>query len=105
MTEETGQTAPAESAAPGPEDILVGMKPSMAYVMAAMTQFNAGRKEVRLKARGKAIVRCVDVAEIIRRRFLPNARCKDIRIGSEEVTSRAGRKVNISTMEIVLGTE
>ena len=42
------------------------LKPSLAYVLAAVTQFNSGRKEIKIKARGRAIYKAVDVAEIVR---------------------------------------
>ena len=62
----------------GPRDnvILVGQKPSMAYVLAVITQFNSGNQEVQIKARGKAISRAVDVAEIVRRKFVQDSRIK-----------------------------
>ncbi len=87
------------------EVVLVGHKPNMAYVMAAMTQFKAGRKEVFIKARGKSVSKCVDVAEIIRRKFLPGVKYKTINIGSEDVVSKTGQKLGVSTMEIVLAIE
>ncbi|HIE60054.1 MAG TPA: DNA-binding protein Alba, partial [Hydrogenothermaceae bacterium] len=52
--------------------VYIGNKPVMNYVLAVLTQFNSGAKEVAIKARGKAISRAVDVAEIIRKRFLPD---------------------------------
>ena len=52
--------------------VLIGNKPVMNYVLAVVTQFNAGNSEVIVKARGKAIVRAVDTAEIVIRQFLPN---------------------------------
>jgi len=83
--------------------VFVGQKPSMAYVLAVMTQFNAGNAEVRVKARGKSISRAVDVAEIIRRKFLENMRVKSIRIGTEEFEPEGGSsKVPVSTIELVL---
>jgi len=44
--------------------VFVGNKPVMNYVLAVVTQFNNGAKEVSIKARGKAISRAVDTAEI-----------------------------------------
>ncbi len=41
----------------------------MNYVLAVLTQFNSGATEVSIKARGRAISRAVDVAEIVRKRF------------------------------------
>jgi DNA-binding protein len=82
--------------------VFVGNKPPMNYVLAAMTQLNSGSNEVAIKARGRAISRAVDVAEIVRRRFVPDAQIKDIKIATEEVTNEEGNKINVSSMEIYL---
>ena len=50
--------------------VFVGNKPVMNYVLAVITQFNNGAEEVAIKARGKAISRAVDTAEIALNRFL-----------------------------------
>jgi len=50
--------------------VFVGNKPVMNYVLAVVTQFNNGAEEVTIKARGKAISRAVDTAEISLNRFL-----------------------------------
>jgi DNA-binding protein len=83
--------------------IFVGRKPSMAYVLGVITQFNEGKSEVYVKARGKAISRAVDVAEIVRRRFLSDVRVKSIDIGTEERELEDKTKINVSSIEIVLG--
>jgi len=63
------------------EDIVfVGNKPVMNYVLAVVTQFNSGAEDVRIMARGRAISRAVDVAEVSRSRFLPNVTVKGISI-------------------------
>jgi len=82
--------------------VFVGRKPSMAYVLAVITQFNNGNKEVLIKARGRAISRAVDVAEIVRRRFVSDAKVKSIEIGTEEKELEDKTKINVSTMTIVL---
>jgi DNA-binding protein len=82
--------------------VYVGQKPVMNYVLATLTQFNEGAEKVAIKARGKAISRAVDVAEIVRNRFLPNVDVESIKIDTEELDSEQGRKVNVSTIEIVL---
>lgn len=81
--------------------VFVGNKPVMNYVLAVLTQFNGGAKEVVVKARGRAISRAVDVAEIVRKRFLPDVDVKDIRISTEKVESEQG-DANVSAIEIVL---
>jgi DNA-binding protein len=83
--------------------IFVGRKPSMAYVLGVITQFNEGKKEVHIKARGKAISRAVDVAEIVRRRFVNDATIKSIDIGTEERELQDKTKINVSSIEIVIG--
>ena len=82
--------------------IFIGNKPPMNYVMAVISQLATGSKEVVLKARGRAISRAVDVAEIVRRRFEKDLKIKDIKISTEEVTSEEGRKINVSSIEIYL---
>jgi DNA-binding protein len=80
--------------------IFIGKKPLMSYALAALLQFNAGNDEVTLKARGRAISKAVDVAEIIKRRlFADKAKVKDIRIGTEVLGDDMR---NVSIIEIVL---
>ena len=81
--------------------VYVGNKPVMNYVLAVLTQFNNGINEVAIKARGRAISRAVDVAEIVRKRFLPDVDVKDIKISTEKVESEQG-EANVSAIEIIL---
>ncbi len=85
--------------------IFVGNKPPMSYVLAVVTQFNGGSDEVVIKARGRAISRAVDTAEITRNRFITNAKIKDIKIGTENITNEEGRSSNVSSIEILLTTK
>jgi len=73
--------------------------------LAAITQLNSGAKQVAIKARGRAISRAVDVAEIVRRRFVTDAEIKDVKIYTEELTNDEGNKVNVSCIEIYLARE
>jgi len=84
--------------------VLIGRKPVMNYVLACITLFHGGAKEVSVKARGKSISRAVDVVEVVRRRFLPDVKVKKIGIGTEHVASReeGGTSTNVSTIEITL---
>jgi DNA-binding protein len=82
--------------------IYVGKKPSMAYVLGVITQFSDGKSEVFVKARGKAISRAVDVAEIVRRRFANDVKVKSIDIGTEERELPDKSKINVSTVSICL---
>ena len=85
--------------------IFVGNKPPMSYVLAVVTVFNSGSDEVIIKARGRAISRAVDAAEITRNRFVTNAKVKDIKIATESITNEEGRTSNVSSMEITLTTK
>ena len=86
--------------------IFVGNKPPMSYVLAVVTQFNmSGSDEVIIKARGRAISRAVDTAEIVRNRFVKDADVKDIKISTESMTNEEGRTSNVSSIEICLTTK
>jgi DNA-binding protein len=80
--------------------IRVGNKPLMNYVLAVVTQFTEGGKEVIVKARGRAISRAVDVVEVTRNRFLLNVQVVGIKICTEELRNEEGEKANVSSMEI-----
>jgi len=85
--------------------VFIGNKPFMNYVTGVVMQFTTkGSKEVIVKARGKFISRAVDVAEVATKKFLEehNVEVKDIKINSEEFENKEGKKVNVSTMDIVL---
>jgi nucleoid protein Alba len=84
--------------------VFVGNKPVMNYVLAVVTQFNNGADEVAIKARGKAISRAVDTAEIALNRFLDNVSKKQI-ITSTEVIDTDSGKTNVSSIEIVLSQQ
>jgi len=87
--------------------VLIGKKPIMNYVLACITFFHGGAKEVSIKARGRSISRAIDVAEVVRHRFLPDVKIKNVGIGTdkflpidrEEVNQGA---TNVSTIEITL---
>jgi len=83
--------------------VLVGKKPVMNYVLAVLTLLNQGVNEVVVKARGRAISKAVDTVEIVRNRFLPGKiEVKDIKIGSQTITSPDGRQTRVSSIEIVI---
>lgn len=84
--------------------VLIGRKPVMNYILACITLFHGGAKEINVKARGKAISRAVDVVEIVRRRFLPDVKIENIDIGTEQLqrTEQGGTLMNVSTIEIML---
>jgi len=101
MTEETKKKTIEEK---NNDDVVyVGKKPPMSYVLAVVTQFNSnGSDRVILKARGRAISTAVDTAEIVRNRFVKDAKLKDIKISTESVTNEEGRDSNVSSIEITL---
>ena len=86
----------------GEEIVYVGNKEVMNYVLAVVTQMNEGSDQVTLKARGNAISRAVDAAEIVRNRFLPELNINDIETGTEEIEDEDGSS-NVSTISIELG--
>lgn len=84
------------------ENVYIGQKPLMSYVMATLATLNSD-SEVKILARGKAISKAVDVAEVVRKRFMTSAKIKGIFIGTETVSGKEeGEKRNISTIEIEL---
>ena len=103
MAEKTTKKSKTEEEKADDNTIFVGQKPPMSYVLAVITQFNGnGSNGVVLKARGRAISTAVDTAEIVRNRFMKDAKLKDIKIGTESVTNEEGRETNVSSIEISL---
>lgn len=83
--------------------IFVGKKPVMTYVTATLVQLaNEGESNVvTLKARGKSIVKAVDVAQIVEKRMgSMGYKINDVRIGNETMESQDGKTRNVSTIEI-----
>ena len=89
---------------PETNTVLIGRKPVMNYVLACITVFHSGAKEVSIRARGKAISRAIDVAEVIRRRFLPDVKVASIGIGTDQISHQeeGNELTNVSTIEIIL---
>jgi DNA-binding protein len=85
--------------------VFVGRKPLMSYVLATVIQLKSDAKEVVIKARGKAISRAVDVAEIVRNRFVSTTKISDIKIGTEVLSTNEGGTTNVSSIEIFLINE
>jgi DNA-binding protein Alba len=83
--------------------IYIGQKPPMRYVTAVITAFSRGDIEsVTLKARGRAISRAVDVAEITRNRFMEQLSSPIIEIDTEQMPNDDGGTRGVSTMAITL---
>jgi len=103
MTKKITKNKTAEERKTNENIIFVGRKPPMSYVLAVVTQFNGnGSKDVIIKARGRSISTAVDTAEIVRNRFVQNAKVKNIKIDTENLTNEEGRNSNVSSIEISL---
>lgn len=82
--------------------IYIGKKPTMNYVLAVVTQLNKEEStEVTIKARGRSISRAVDVAEIVKRRFVDGLK-QSVSTDTELVTNEEGKETNVSAIEIRL---
>jgi archaea-specific DNA-binding protein len=106
-TEPPSEDAPAMTVMSerGPSNhIYVGKKPVMSYAMSALIQLSQAG-EVIIKARGMAISRAVDVAEIVTRRLGNGTfNVKNINISTEQVKStETGEMRNVSSIEILVG--
>ena len=85
--------------------IFIGIKPFMNYVTGVVMQFkNKGQSEVIVSARGKFISKAVDVVEVARRTFLKeeDIKIKDIKIASEQFENKEGKRIFVSSIDIIL---
>jgi len=85
--------------------IFIGSKPLMSYVTGIVMQFTTQKaNEVKITSRGKFISKCVDVVEVARKKFLKelDIKVKEIKIDSQEFENKEGKKITVSTMDIVL---
>ena len=82
--------------------VFIGRKPVLNYVLACMTLFKSGHEEIIIKARGRSISRAVDVVEVLKNRFMPNAEVADIQIGTESLDSEDRGPSNVSTIDIIV---
>ena len=88
--------------------IFIGNKPVYSYIMACLTQLSdeAGENPVDrliLKARGRAITRAVDVAEVLTKKFMVGkAKIDHIDTSTEQLETRDGRTSNVSAIEITI---
>ena len=89
---------------PGKDDtsVYIGRRPTNNYVLAAMMLLNEG-KECVIKARGRAISHAVDVAEVIKNRFMQNVEVKNVQISTERLAGPDGKESNVSCIDITLG--
>lgn len=85
--------------------IYIGSKPLMRYVMAAMSMFlDENPDKIQIAARGRAISRAVDTAEVLRTRYLKGILdVDDVEIGTDEVEDKETGEVDrVSSMTITL---
>ncbi len=84
--------------------VLVGKKPVMNYVLACLTLLQNGASLVTLKARGRAISKAVDTAQILMKRFATDVKVKKIEIDTEQVkNTETGNLSNVSSILIEVG--
>jgi len=82
--------------------VFIGQKELMTYVMAVMTNFASGANEVVVKARGRNISMAVDVAELVRNRYLPEVKVANVQIATEKLQGDDRRTIKASSIEIFL---
>src|SRR6476661_4787912 len=87
--------------APDDKTVYIGRKPRMTYVIAASKQLNDAASVI-LKARGKSISQAVDVAEIVRRRYIKDATVDDVQIATEVLEDEEGEPANVSSIQIFM---
>jgi DNA-binding protein len=83
-------------------EIFVGKKTVMYYVMAIVARFDAGTNDVVVRARGNAISHAVDAVEVTRNRYMPNVQVADIEIGTDRMQGKHGNMVNVSWIKLSL---
>jgi len=83
--------------------VIVGQsKPLLNYVTACITMFNGGTEHVVLRSRGEAINMAVDVAQLLRTKFISQVQISKILIDGEDVVSKDGRQLSLPVLEIEL---
>jgi DNA-binding protein Alba len=102
MAEETTAVTTGTALKRDDNTIYVGQKPSMGYVLAALTQFTNGATEISVKARGRLTSKAIDVVQILKNRYLNDVAIKEVKIGTEELTGEDGRVSRVSIIEIYL---
>jgi len=84
--------------------VLIGKKPVMNYVLACLTLLQNGSSPITLKARGRAISKAVDTAQILMKRFATDVKVKNISIDTEQVkNAETGTMSNVSSILIEIG--
>ena len=79
--------------------VYVGQKPLANYVTAVLTQLHMSGSVV-IKARGRAMSRAIDAAEVVRNKF-GSLEIENVAIGSENLVDKEnGRTTTLSFIEI-----
>ena len=81
--------------------VYVGDKPVNKYIVACLTLFHEGNREIKVKARGKNIAKAIEVVERLRRHFVREIEVK-AEIGSEILPTRTGQPRRVSVISITL---
>ena len=87
-------------------EIFVGNKPFMKYVIATIMQLTKeGNDNAIIKARGKFISRAVDIAEVTKKRLKETDEIDlqtSIEIGTDGFKNEEGKEINVSTISVTL---
>ncbi|HIH76968.1 MAG TPA: RNA-binding protein [Methanomassiliicoccales archaeon] len=81
--------------------MFIGKKPIMSYVLTAVPKLEE-LGGLTVKARGMSISKAVDVALILKDRYVKECRIDGIDIRTELLDGENGEKVKVSSMEIRL---
>jgi len=83
--------------------IYIGKNDILNYVLETVMHLNSDQAMAVIKARGNAISMAVDVAEIVRHRYVRDTVLGDVKIGTEVLDSnRGGGRRHVSFIEIHL---
>lgn len=82
--------------------VFIGRKNAMSYVLAVVSQFTQGSNEVKVKARGNAISRAVDVSQIVKNKFVPELKIGLSDVSTEDIKSEDGRQSRVSSLTLLL---
>ena len=82
--------------------VYVGNKPLNKYILACLTLFHEGNKEIKVKARGRNISKAVEVVERLRNYFMREVKVYKVEVGSEVLPTKTGSLRRVSTISITL---
>ncbi len=84
--------------------IFVGKKSLMTYIVTAISfLLNQEIKKIRISARGASISKAVDIAEVLRTRYLRKLiDVESINIGTDTLKNPEGRIDRVSYIEIIM---